>query len=66
VPDILAAVARELRVDRVRPGRSIWRRCFSEDPELGRAALRRWLHDGVIRVGQSPDGMIPDRSRVTA
>jgi hypothetical protein len=28
------------------------------DPELGRAALRRWLNDGVIRVDQSPDGTI--------
>jgi hypothetical protein len=33
---------------------------LTDDPELGRAALRRWLHDGVIRVDQSPDGPIAE------
>lgn len=29
---------------------------LTEDPELGREALRRWLHDGRIVVDQGPDG----------
>ena len=29
---------------------------LTDDPELGRAALRRWLHEGVIRVDQGPNG----------
>jgi uncharacterized protein YbjQ (UPF0145 family) len=29
---------------------------LTDDPEVGRAALRRWLHEGVIRVDQGPDG----------
>jgi hypothetical protein len=33
---------------------------LTNDPEVGRAALRRWLHDGVIRVNQSPDGPIAE------
>lgn len=33
---------------------------LTDDPEVGRAALRRWLHDGVIRVDQSPDGPIAE------
>lgn len=33
---------------------------LTDDPEVGRAALRRWLHEGVIRVDQSPDGPIAE------
>jgi DNA invertase Pin-like site-specific DNA recombinase len=33
---------------------------LTDDAELGRAALRRWLNDGVIRVDQSPDGPIAE------
>ncbi|HEX3760891.1 MAG TPA: hypothetical protein VHW23_19470, partial [Kofleriaceae bacterium] len=29
---------------------------LTEDPELGREALRRWLHEGRIVVDQGPDG----------
>lgn len=29
---------------------------LTEDPELGREALRRWLHGGQILVDQGPDG----------
>ena len=29
---------------------------LTEDPELGREALRRWLHEGRILVDQGPDG----------
>jgi hypothetical protein len=33
---------------------------LTDDPEVGRAALRRWLHEGVIRVDQSPAGPIAE------
>jgi hypothetical protein len=33
---------------------------LTDDPEVGRATLRRWLSDGVIRVDQSPDGPIAE------
>jgi len=33
---------------------------LTDDPELGRAALRRWLNDGVIRVDQSLNGPIAE------
>lgn len=33
---------------------------LTDDPELGRAALGRWLHEAVIRVDQSPDGPIAE------
>ncbi len=29
---------------------------LNEDPEIGREALRRWLHDGRIVVDQGPEG----------
>jgi hypothetical protein len=29
---------------------------LTEDPELGREALRRWLHEGRIVVDEGPDG----------
>jgi hypothetical protein len=34
--------------------------CLTDDPEVGRATLRRWLTNGVIRVDQSPDGPIAE------
>src|SRR6185436_10646082 len=33
---------------------------LTDDPEVGRATLRRWLNDGVIRVDQSPEGPIAE------
>jgi site-specific DNA recombinase len=33
---------------------------LTDDPEVGRAALRRWLHEGVIRVDQSPEGPVAE------
>jgi hypothetical protein len=33
---------------------------LTEDPEVGRATLRRWLSNGVIRVDQSPEGPIAE------
>jgi hypothetical protein len=34
--------------------------CLTDDPEVGRATLRRWLSDGVIRVDQGPEGPITE------
>jgi hypothetical protein len=34
--------------------------CLTDDPEVGRATLRRWLSNGVIRVDQSPQGPIAE------
>lgn len=33
---------------------------LAADPEVGRATLRRWLNNGLIRVDQSPEGPIAE------
>jgi hypothetical protein len=38
--------------------------CLTHDPEVGRATLRRWPNDGVIRVDQSPEGPIAETKLV--